>query len=212
MSTPQPTSIRPPRLAEVETRINPYLPILEKQRRALREQGFPDVGRRVAALEALARAIGAHADELVQAVQADFGHRSPHETLASEVLGALAEIRLTKGKIKGWAKPKRPPLFSGLPGGRIYYQPKGVVGIMGAWNYPVMLVLSPLIGAISAGNHVMIKPPDMTPRTAEVLQRMLGQIFDESYVAVITGDVQAAIDFSALPFDFEYPTRYNFVY
>ena len=73
----------------------------------------------------------------------------PQETLASEVLGALAEIRLTKGKIKGWAKPKRPPLFSGLPGGRIYYQPKGVVGIMGAWNYPVMLVLSPLIGAIS---------------------------------------------------------------
>jgi hypothetical protein len=67
MSTPQPTSIRPPRLAEVETRINPYLPILEKQRRALREQGFPDVGRRVAALEALARAIGAHADEWVQA-------------------------------------------------------------------------------------------------------------------------------------------------
>jgi coniferyl-aldehyde dehydrogenase len=201
MSTPQPTSIRPPRLAEAETRINPYLPILEKQRRALREQGFPDVGRRVAALEALARAIGAHADELVQAVQADFGHRSPHETLASEVLGALAEIRLTKGKIKGWAKPKRPPLLSGLPGGRIYYQPKGVVGIMGAWNYPVMLVLSPLIGALSAGNHVMIKPPDMTPRTAEVLQRMLSQIFDESYVAVITGDVQAAIDFSALPFD-----------
>ena len=72
---------------------------------------------------------------------------------------------------------------------------------MGAWNYPVMLVLSPLIGALAAGNHVMIKPPDMTPRTADVLKRMLGEIFDESYVAVITGDVQAAIDFSALPFD-----------
>ena len=201
MSTPQPTSIRPPRLAEVDAQVNPYQAILDKQRRALRAQGFPDVTRRVAALEALARSLGAHADELVQAVQADFGHRSPHETIASEVLGALAEIRLTKGKIKGWAKPKRPPLLSGLPGGRIYYQPKGVVGIMGAWNYPVMLVLSPLIGALAAGNHVMIKPPDMTPRTADVLKRMLGEIFDESYVAVITGDVQAAIDFSALPFD-----------
>jgi acyl-CoA reductase-like NAD-dependent aldehyde dehydrogenase len=201
MSTPQPTAIRPPPLTEVQTRANPYQPILDRQRRALREQGFPDVTRRVAALEALARSIGAHADELVRAVQADFGHRSPHETIASEVLGALAEIRLTKGKIKGWAKPKRPPLLSGLPGGRIYYQPKGVVGIMGAWNYPVMLVLSPLIGALAAGNHVMIKPPDMTPRTAEVLKRMLGEIFDASYVTVVTGDVQAAIDFSALPFD-----------
>lgn len=201
MSTPQPTSIRPPRLAEVDAQPNPYQAILDKQRHALRTQGFPDVTRRVAALEALARSVGAHADELVQAVQADFGHRSPHETIASEVLGALAEIRLTKGKIKGWAKPKRPPLLSGLPGGRIYYQPKGVVGIMGAWNYPVMLVLSPLIGALAAGNHVMIKPPDMTPRTADVVKRMLGEIFDESYVAVITGDVQAAIDFSALPFD-----------
>ncbi|MDY6942126.1 MAG: coniferyl aldehyde dehydrogenase [Pseudomonadota bacterium] len=205
MSSPQPTAdktpIRPPKLTEVDNPQNPYLSILENQRQAILNDGFPSVERRVQALNTLAKAVGEYSDQLIKAVQADFGHRSAHETIASEVLGVLGEIKLTKGKIKRWAKPKRPPLFSGMPGGRIIYQPKGVVGIMGAWNYPVMLVLSPLVGVLSAGNHAMIKPPDVTPRTSDVIQDLIAKYFDPSYVTVITGDVQAAIDFSALPFD-----------
>ena len=204
MSTPSPisaVSIRPPRSDEqAALQNNPLLPILEVQREAFLQRGIPSVEDRVRALETLGRAVGEYSEKLVAAVQADFGHRSPHETYATEVLGVLAEIKFTKGKIKKWTKPKK-PAFGGLPGGRIVYQPKGVIGIMGAWNYPVMLSLSPLIGVLAAGNHAMLKPSDMTPRTAEVMAELISRNFSEDYVKVITGDVKAAIDFSALPYD-----------
>lgn len=201
MSTPLPVSIRPPRSEEkTSDEANPLLPLLEKQRDAFMQRGIPSVEDRVRALETLGKAVGEYSDKLVAAVQADFGHRSPHETYATEVLGVLAEIKMTKGKIKRWAKPKKPP-FGGLPGGRIVYQPKGVIGIMGAWNYPVMLSLSPLIGVLAAGNHAMMKPSDMTPRTAEVLDELISRNFSDDYVKVVTGDVQVAVDFSALPYD-----------
>ncbi|MBV1872205.1 MAG: coniferyl aldehyde dehydrogenase [Gammaproteobacteria bacterium] len=202
MSTPSPAvSIRPPRSDEqVVKQENPLLPILEKQRSAFLQNGIPSVEERVRALETLGKAVGEYSDKLVAAVQADFGHRSPHETYATEVLGVLAEIKFTKGKIKKWAKPKK-PAFGGLPGGRIVYQPKGVIGIMGAWNYPVMLTLSPLIGVLASGNHAMLKPSDMTPRTAEIMEELISRNFSDDYVKVITGDVQVAVDFSTLPYD-----------
>ena len=199
MSTPLPVSIKPPKLGEVSAD-NPYLPILKKQQEAFINRGIPTVEQRVESLEILGRAVSEYSEKLVSAVQGDFGHRSPHETIATEVLGALGEIKSTKGKIKKWAKVKKPPGM-GLPGGRIIYQPKGVIGIMGAWNYPVMLVLSPLIGVLAAGNHSMIKPPDVTPRTSEVLDEMLSKYFEEEYIKVITGDVQTSIQFSELPFN-----------
>ena len=199
MSTPQPVSINPPKLGEV-TGDNPLLPYLEKQREAFLTRGIPTVEQRVQNLEILGKAVGEYSEKLVSAVQSDFGHRSPHETIATEVLGALGEIKFTKGKIKKWAKPVKPPGL-GLPGQRIIYQPKGVIGIMGAWNYPVMLVLSPLIGVLAAGNHSLIKPPDVTPRTSEVIDEMLSKYFSDEYIKVITGDVQSSIQFSELPFD-----------
>lgn len=96
---------------------------------------------------------------------ADFGHRSPHETVLTEVLANLGEIRLTKGHVKKWMKPhKVANSIQSLPAtGYAVYQPKGVVGVMGAWNYPAFLIFSPLIGVLAAGNHAMIKPPDVTP-------------------------------------------------
>lgn len=199
MSSAELVSIRPPRPVEGGGATNPFLPLLERQRQAFRREATPSARERREALEKLARALGKHADRLVKAVQADFGHRSPHETLASEVLGALAEIRFTKGKIERWMKPKRSWL--GLSGAELSYRPKGVVGIIGAWNYPAMLVLSPLVGALAAGNRAIIKPPDVTPRTSDVLAEMIGECFDPSHVAVVTGDVEAAVQFSELPFD-----------
>ncbi len=200
MSSPQPVSIRPPKLEEVKKEENPYSALLHKQREAFNTQGVPSIERRIESLNTLGKAISNQSEEIIAAVQADFGHRSSVETIASEVLGVLGEIKATKGKIKKWAKPVKPAL-GGLPGGRMIFQPKGVIGIMGAWNYPVQLVMSPLIGVLSAGNHAMIKPPDVTPRTSEIIQSLIEANFDESYIAVVTGDVQSAIHFSELPFD-----------
>ncbi|HJO34658.1 MAG: coniferyl aldehyde dehydrogenase [Pseudomonadota bacterium] len=182
---------------------NPLLPLLERQRQAFLDRGISDHRQRAEMLTRLNEATAAYADELIRAVQADFGHRSTNETIVTEVLATMAEIRQTKGKIKKWMKPKRAEFsLAGLPGsGRLVYQPKGVVGIMGAWNYPVFLVLSPLVGVLAAGNHAMIKPPDVTPRTSDVLAEMIGKYFEPEYVTVVTGEVDTAIAFSELPFD-----------
>jgi len=201
MATQQPITIRPPRPESEEIKTNPYLPILEKQRELFSSREFPSLEQRIQALNTLGQAVSAYSDQLVKAVQADFGHRSTFESTATEVVAILGEIKWTKGKIKKWMKPQKPPFASGLPGIKVIHQPKGVIGIMGAWNYPTMLVLSPLIGVLAAGNHGMLKPPDVTPRVSETIKEMISKYFDEAYITTIVGDVQSSIDFSELPFD-----------
>ena len=177
--------------------------LLDRQRQAFNARPTSDHRERIARLDALAAGIGRHQQALVDAVMADFGHRSRHETLISEVISALGEIRFTKAKLKGWMKQRRvrPTVQSLGSVGRILYQPKGVIGIMGAWNYPAALCFSPMIGAIAAGNHMLVKPSDLTPRTAEVIRQLVAETFEESYCAVVTGDVGVSVLFSTLPFD-----------
>jgi coniferyl-aldehyde dehydrogenase len=95
----------------------------------------------------------------------------------------------------------RPTWFLLPARARVMYQPLGVVGVIGAWNYQVLLTLSPLVGAIAAGNHVMVKPSEVTPRTAALIARILAERFPREYVAGVTGDATVAAQFSALPFD-----------
>ncbi len=84
---------------------------------------------------------------------------------------------------------------------RIETQPKGVVGILGAWNYPLFLTITPAVGALAAGNHVMIKPSELAPRTAALLEQIISKTFPTDYVAVVTGGVDVAQEFAGLPFD-----------
>ncbi len=203
MSTPQPISISGLARQQEASTQNPLLPLLQAQQKAFLDRGITDAKQRIEALSILGKAIGEYSDELVKAVMADFGHRSPHETVLTEVLANLGEIRLTKGHIKKWMKPKKvASSIQSLPAtGYAVYQPKGVVGIMGAWNYPAFLIFSPLIGVLAAGNHAMIKPPDVTPRTSDVIAELIAKHFDPSFITVVTGDVQEAIQFSELPFN-----------
>jgi coniferyl-aldehyde dehydrogenase len=89
-----------------------------------------------------------------------------------------------------------------LPGrARVLYQPLGVVGVIGAWNYPLLLSLSPLVSALAAGNHVMLKPSELAPRTADLMARMAAALFPPEYVSVVTGGPETGAAFAALPFD-----------
>jgi len=81
------------------------------------------------------------------------------------------------------------------------YQPLGVVGVIGAWNYPLLLSLSPVVSALAAGNHALLKPSELAPRTAELLARLVSQLFPADYVAVVTGGPETGAAFAALPFD-----------
>jgi acyl-CoA reductase-like NAD-dependent aldehyde dehydrogenase len=99
------------------------------------------------------------------------------------------EIRYIRRHFHKWMKPRRASVnWQFLPSkARVVYQPLGVVGVIGAWNYPVMLTLSPLANALVAGNRVIVKPSELASATADVIHRMIQQCFANDHVAVVTG-------------------------
>ena len=115
----------------------------------------------------------------------------------------LEEIKHVRKHLRGWMKPKRAPInLLFLPArGEIRYLPLGVVGIVAPWNYPFQLAIIPLVDAIAAGNHVMIKPSEFTPRTSALIRELCAEVFPADRVAVIEGGAEVGAAFTALPFD-----------
>ncbi|HEY0096507.1 MAG TPA: coniferyl aldehyde dehydrogenase, partial [Archangium sp.] len=113
------------------------------------------------------------------------------------------QIRHARRHLKQWMRRKRVGSTWFLEPSRAFYQyqPLGVVGVIGAWNYQLLLTLGPLVDALAAGNHVMLKPSEITPRSAEVISRIIAEAFPPEYVTCVTGGPEVASDFSALPFD-----------
>lgn len=178
--------------------------LLARQREAFLRAGPPGHELRVAALDKLQRMIVKFRDDIVRAVNEDFGNRSAHETMLAEVLTSLETVRYTRKHLKRWMRPQKRPLdrtkFT-FARARVHYQPLGVVGIISPWNYPVYLALSPLVAAIGAGNRVMLKPSELTPRTSALLKRMIAETFDPSEIVVVTGGPEIGEAFSRLKFD-----------
>jgi coniferyl-aldehyde dehydrogenase len=151
----------------------------------------------------LQKALRARREEFVQAISEDFGGRARQETLLLEVFPLVDTIGHAIRHLPQWMRPR--PAAAGwqfLPGrARVVYQPLGVVGVIGAWNYPLLLSLSPLVSALAAGNHVMLKPSELAPRTADLLARLVSELFPADYVTVVTGGPETGAVFGALPFD-----------
>ncbi len=176
---------------------------LERMRRAFAARAPSTAAQRRDALARLLRAVLDHEDEWVRAIDADFGRRSATETRLLE-LGPLAdEIRHLRRHVAGWMRPQRVPVnpLFWPARARIVPQPLGVVGIIGAWNYPLQLTLSPLANALAAGNHVLLKPSELAPHTAALLQRVLGEAFAPEEVCVVTGGADVAAALAGLPLD-----------
>lgn len=177
--------------------------IFDRQGEAFRRCAPLGLEKRLEALNGLHQSVLNHQDEAIEAVNSDFGHRATAETRILELFPLIDEIRFAKRHLRGWMRARSVAAnWQFRPGrARIVFQPLGVVGVIGAWNYPVLLTLSPLVNALAAGNHVMVKPSELAPRTAEVVQRIVSEAFPEEYVAVIEGDKEVASAFSELPFD-----------
>jgi coniferyl-aldehyde dehydrogenase len=177
--------------------------ILARQSAAFRRDGAPSLIERRNDLTRLARATKEAANEIVQVISADFGNRSQHETLLAEVWPVLAAIRHTKKHLPKWVKPRRVAVpLEMMPGrARILYQPAGVVGIISPWNYPFQLAIIPLANALAAGNRIMLKPSELTPRTSEFLATFLGKLYPREKVAVVLGGPDVAAEFAGLPFN-----------
>ncbi|OGA35249.1 MAG: aldehyde dehydrogenase [Betaproteobacteria bacterium RIFCSPLOWO2_12_FULL_64_23] len=177
--------------------------LLECQRSAFALEMNPTVAVRKERLARLAAMGEKHAAQIVEAISADFGHRSPHETQMAELVMVGGTIRHAERHLKGWMKARRvPTALHYRPGSnRLMRQPLGVVGIVAPWNYPYQLALEPAVAAIAAGNRVMLKPSELAPRLSELLARMVAEFFAEDEMAVVTGDAQTGKSFTELPFD-----------
>uniref|UniRef100_UPI003F72D593 aldehyde dehydrogenase family protein n=1 Tax=Reyranella sp. TaxID=1929291 RepID=UPI003F72D593 len=180
--------------------------ILAKQRNAQLKDGAPSAEIRIDRLD---RCIGLLVDrrrDIEAALSADFGARSPAVTAFADVASSIGPLKHARDNVRSWMKTERrrtTPRILGFLGARaeIRHQPKGVVGVISPWNFPVNLTFAPLAGVLAAGNRAMIKPSETTPATSELLKQMFASAFDESEIAVVTGGPEVGQAFSALAFD-----------
>lgn len=179
--------------------------VFQAQKAAYRDEPFPSADLRIDRLRRLLEALERNERRIVEALMADFGYRSPHQTFFAEVVTTAKPLRLAMKQVRRWMKSerRRPGVPFNLLGARafVHYQPLGVVGVISPWNFPINLAVSPLAGILAAGNRAMLKPSEATPATAALLQDMIGSAFGTEELAVVTGGVEIARDFSALPFD-----------
>ncbi|HEY9058721.1 MAG TPA: coniferyl aldehyde dehydrogenase [Aurantimonas sp.] len=177
--------------------------VFQRQYQASRRELAPDLKARQHALARLRDIVTDNRFAIAEAISHDFGNRSRHETELLEVAPTLSAIRYARRKLAGWMKPQRRGVDLAFQPGRAWvrHEPLGVVGIIAPWNYPLLLAVSPLVDALAAGNRVMVKPSELAPRFADLLQRLVTERFDPEEVAVMTGGVEAAQRFSSLPFD-----------
>ncbi|HEX4857677.1 MAG TPA: coniferyl aldehyde dehydrogenase [Usitatibacteraceae bacterium] len=172
-------------------------------RAAYQAQRMPGKEVRQARLRALERLVLEQMPAIESAISADFGHRSVHETRLLEVFPALTAIRGARRHVGRWMKPRRSwaSLWFLPARNELRPQPLGVVGIVVPWNYPLLLALSPLSGALAAGNQVLIKMSEFTPQTGQVLEGLFRQYFPDGSVQAVLGGPDTARAFCHLPFD-----------
>jgi coniferyl-aldehyde dehydrogenase len=176
---------------------------LARQREAALAVPYPELAQRRRDLKALRRALQRYQDLLAQAMSEDFGRRSEFECKMLDVLGPALQIDHALRHLRRWTRPQRRStdwLFK-TNSARVVFQPKGVVGVIAAWNFPIIEAVGPLVTALAAGNRVMIKMSEFSPRSTQVLRRMLAEIFPQDQVAVFGGGVDMGQAFAALPLD-----------
>jgi coniferyl-aldehyde dehydrogenase len=163
----------------------------------------PSLATRRDRLLRLGALLARHEKEFAADISADFGHRSAHETQFAEALVVEASIKHALRHLKDWMRPRRVPTqWHFRPGAnRLIAQPLGLVGVVAPWNYPLQLTLAPVVGALAAGNLVMIKPSELTPRFAARLTAAVAEYFSPAEMTVVTGGAEIGQHFVALPFD-----------
>lgn len=180
--------------------------LLALQKQANLAKGAPDARARKGRLTRAIELLLNHRDELVAALNADFGARSPDMSMLTDVAAAIAPLKNARANVEAWMRTqprKVTPAALGLLGARaeVRYQPKGVVGVMTPWNFPVQLSFDAIAGAFAAGNRVMLKPSEFSPQTSALMGRLIDMYFDEDELAVVQGGPEVGAAFAGLAFD-----------
>ena len=180
--------------------------LLARQKAAHLRDGAPTADQRIERLDRCIALLVDHAKALEDALIADFGSRSREATALTDITASIGPLKHAKANLAAWMRPekrKTTPAILSLFGAKaeVRFQPKGVVGVISPWNFPVNLTFAPLAGVLAAGNRAMIKPSEYTPATSELMKIMFGKVFSEEEIAVITGGPEVGEAFSRLPFD-----------
>ncbi|MGZ9850148.1 aldehyde dehydrogenase [Macrococcus psychrotolerans] len=166
-------------------------------------QSTKDIKFRKKYLKALKKSIKKHEPDILDALKSDLG-KNKVEAYATEVGFVMKELSYIIKELKNWAKTKSvtTPMMQFPAKSFIKYEPYGTVLIIGPFNYPFQLVMSPLIGALAAGNCAVVKPSEMTPQTSMVVQEILEEVFPEDYVKVIQGEKEVTSQLLDERFDY----------
>lgn len=177
--------------------------VFSQQKTAFDATPYPELTIRREKLLKLKKQIIRYQDLIAKAISHDFGTRSIEESKLLDLLGSVLEAEHAIKHVHRWMRSsKRHAELLFLSNKlRVEYQPKGVVGVIVPWNFPVYLALGPLVAAIAAGNRVMIKLSEFTPSTNDVLRRMLKEVFEEDEVAVFGEEIVDPSQFTNLPFN-----------
>jgi coniferyl-aldehyde dehydrogenase len=190
-------------LGDTFTAGGPLASAFERQRTVRDSVVLASVGERRNRLERLARLLRENDAAICEAIDRDFGGRSPAETRLLEIFPSLEAISHARRHVAAWMRPRRARTgFWFMPGrSRVVPQPLGVVGIVVPWNYPVYLAVGPLVAAIAAGNRAMVKMSESAPATGALLATLVAERFDPAELVIVNGDADVAQAFTALPFD-----------
>jgi len=182
-------------------RKSPIQEVFRRQKAACLSEPILSKTKRCSTLAALEKILLCHEREIAEAINMDFGNRSLHESRLLEIFPTVTGLRDARKRLTKWMRPQKRHVslwFAGASN-RVVPQPKGVVGIISPWNYPLQLALSPLTSAIAAGNRCMIKMASNSQNLCGLLQRLVSASVPEEIVAVVPG--VPARDFTSLPFD-----------
>jgi coniferyl-aldehyde dehydrogenase len=180
--------------------------ILARQKAAHLRDGAPSAQQRIDRIDRCIQLLIDHRKGIEEALNADFGSRSKEATAFTDVAGSIGPLKHARENLAKWMRPekrKTTPALLGLFGAKaeVRFQPKGVVGVISPWNFPVNLTFTPLAGILAAGNRAMIKPSEYTPATSELMKTMFASVFSEEEIAVVTGGPEVGEAFAHLAFD-----------
>lgn len=165
--------------------------IVCQQRQFFAKGKTKEITFRLEQLKLLKQAITDNEAAIAKALQSDL-HKSEVEAYVGEIGFCLAEINEAIKNLRLWTKPRKvtTPITQVLSSARIYYEPLGVVLIIGAWNYPFHLVIAPLVGAIAAGNCAILKPSEVAAHTSHLLANIISQYFPPDFMTVVEGGIE----------------------
>lgn len=185
-----------------QTDTNPFVDLFNSHKQKAQQLRSESIKDRKRKLRDLKNWVDGNSEKIITALYNDF--KKPEvEVLLSEIQPVAAAARHAISNLHRWARAKRVSTPLALFGAKsyIHFEPKGVCLIIAPWNYPFNLMILPLIEAIAAGNTAILKPSEMTPYTAQLIDDMVGELFSEDEVKVVQGEVKTSQELLALPFD-----------